>query len=114
MLRKTLIAAALLAASAGAMAHDGYVYGRVVTVEPNFVISFGSGGYNGYRILYEVGGRHYWTHRHYHPGHTIWVPRPVVHHVYHHKHHYWHQGHDWKGPKNGWRDHRGHWGHHGK
>lgn len=116
MLRKTLIATVLLAASGGAMAHGDYVYGRVVQVEPNFAISFSSGGYNGYRILYEVGGRHYWTRSHRHPGHVIWVPRPVVHHVYHHKYHYKHHykhddRHDWK--HNGWDD-RDRWKHHGR
>lgn len=116
MLRKTLVATVLLAASTGAMADD-YVYGRVVKVEPNFVISFSSGGYNGYRILYEVGGRHYWTHSHRHPGHVIWVPRPVVYHVYHHNHHHKHDyRHDWKHndwKHNGWRDHD-RWKHHGR
>lgn len=100
MLRKTLIAAALLAASAGAMAdHNGYVYGRVVTVEPHFVISFGGGRhYDGFRILYEIGGQHYWTHSHHHPGHTIWVPRPAGHVIHHH--YPWR--HDWRG----WDDRR--------
>lgn len=120
MLRKMLIAVALLAASTGVMANDDYVYGRVVTVEPHFSISFGSGRHHdGFRIMYEVGGRHYWTHSHRHPGHVIWVPRPAVHHVHHHKykHHYRHGWNDrrhdrrhdrwddrWDDHRDGWRD----------
>lgn len=107
MLRKTLIAAALLAASSGAMAGGDYVHGRVVTVEPNFVISFGGGRHHdGFRILYEAGGRHYWTHSHYHPGHVIWVPRPVGHHIHHYKHQY---RHGWDDRRDKWRDSRGGW-----
>ncbi|MEW6131718.1 MAG: hypothetical protein AB1591_00940 [Pseudomonadota bacterium] len=105
MLRKSLIASVLLAASGSIMAHGDYVYGRVVTVEPNYYISFGSGGYYGYRVLYESDGRHYWTHSHRHPGHVIWVPRPVVHHIHHHEHHHRHDHHhDWKHGKGVWRD----------
>jgi hypothetical protein len=110
MLRKTLIAAALLAASTGAVAHNDYVYGRVVTVEPHFVLSFSSGRYqDGFRILYESDGRHYWTHSHHHPGHAIWVPRPVGHYAHHHKHHY---RDDWDDRRDGGRDHRGTWDRH--
>ena len=95
MLRNTLIAAALLTASAGALAgHDDHVYGRVVSVEPNFVISFGSGRHqDGFRIRYEIGGQHYWTHSHSHPGHGIWVPRPYGHVVHHYRQH---DRHDWR------------------
>lgn len=99
MLRKSLIALALLAASGGAMAGGDYVYGRVVVVEPNFSISFGSGGYrDGYRILYEFGGHRYWTHSHRHPGAVIWVPRPVVvGNVYRYRPHYRHDyRHDYR------------------
>lgn len=93
MLRKPLIATVLLAASGSVMAHGDYVYGRVVAVEPNFYISFGSGGYYGYRILYESGGRRYWTHSHRHPGHVILVPQPVVYRIHHHEHHHRHGRH---------------------
>jgi hypothetical protein len=116
MLRKTLLhkilgAAALLAASTGVMAGGDYVYGRVITAEPHFSISFGSGRHHdGFRILYEVGGQHYWTHSPYHPGHVIWVPRPVGHYIHHHKHHHKHHRHDWDDRRDGWRDGRGEWG----
>ncbi len=104
MLRKSLIAVALLAASSGAMADDDYVYGRVVTVEPSFSISFGSGSHHdGYRVMYEVGGRHYWTHSHDHPGEVIWVQRPPGHYVHHHKHHY--KGHHGHGKRHHGRGH---------
>ena len=125
MLRKSLIGIALLAASTGALAGDDYIYGRVVTVEPHFSISFGGGRHHdGFRIMYEVGGQHYWTHSHYRPGHVIWVPRPVVHHIHHHKHkhHYRHgwddrrhdrwddRRHDrWDDRHDGWRNERRDW-----
>lgn len=115
MLRKSLIAIALLAASGGAMAgHDTHVYGRVVSVEPHFSISFSSGRHHdGFRILYEVGGHRYWTHSRHHPGHVIWVPRPVEHHVHHHKHHYKRHHNDyWRDRHDEWRSDRGHWDRH--
>lgn len=109
MLRKSLIAVAMLVASTGAMAGSDYVYGRVVSVEPHFSVSFGSGRHHdGFRIMYEVGGHHYWTHSRYRPSHVIWVPRPVVHHVHHykHKHHY---RHDWNDRhRDRWDDRRDH------
>jgi hypothetical protein len=107
MLRKSLIAVALLAASTGVMAgHGDFVYGRVVTVEPNFVISFSSGRHqDGFRILYESGGQRYWTYSHYHPGHVIWVPRPVGYYHYPKHHHEYRYQHEWK-------DRRGDWGGH--
>lgn len=85
-MRKTLFAAAMLAVSTVAMAHGDYVYGRVVTVEPAFSFMVSSGHpHDRFRIMYEVGGQHYWTHSRHHPGAVIWVPRPVVHHVHQHK-----------------------------
>ena len=102
MFRNSLIAVALLAASTGVLADyddDGHVYGRVVTVEPNFVISFSGGRYpDGFRVLYEVGGRQYWTRSHYRPEHVIWVPRPVGYYGYpvrYYDHDGWRRGH-WK------------------
>lgn len=107
MLRKNLIAVALLAASTGAMAgYDDHIYGRVVSVEPHFVFSIGSGGHHdGFRVLYEAGGRHYWTHSHHRPGHTIWVPRPVGHVIHHYKRPQRQQ--HWDGRRDDrWNDHR--------
>lgn len=116
MLRKSLIAIALLAASASGSVladHREHVYGRVVSVEPHFSISFGSGHHDGFRILYEVGGRHYWTHSRHHPGHVIWVPRPLGHHVDHHKHHNKHHyRHERRERHDGWRDGRDTWDRH--
>lgn len=112
MLRKSLIAISLLAASAGAIAGGDYVYGRVVVVEPSFSISFGSGGYrDGYRVLYELDGHRYWTHSHRHPGAVIWVPRPVVVgnvYRYHHHHRYYRHDHrrDWDDRRRDWDDRR--------
>ncbi len=111
MLRKSLIAIALIAASSGAMAsHDDHVYGRVVSIEPHFSVSFGSDRHHdGFRILYEVGGNRYWTQSHYYPGRVIWVPRPVGHQVHHHKY----QGRfDERDRHYGWRDDRGSWDRH--
>lgn len=112
MLRKTLTAAALLIASTSALANDGYVYGRVITVEPSFSISFGGGRHNdGYRVLYETGGEHYWTHSHIRPREVIYVPRPVYvqpvnYSSYSHGDDWRHHGgHGRKDHRSGWRDH---------
>ncbi len=78
MLRKILMSATLLFASSGAWANDGYVYGRVINVEPSINISIGGHRHqNGYRVLYETGGERYWTHSDYRPHDVIYVPRPV-------------------------------------
>lgn len=127
MLGKTLIASCLLVASSAALAGHDYVSGRVIRVEPSLSLSFSSGNHhNGFRVLYESGGRHYWTHSDYYPRDVIYVPRPVyVEPVYygdrgrhhrrgHHRHHDWHphhRHHDWHGHHrygDGWRHHRGH------
>lgn len=85
MLRTLLIAGVLLAASGTALAHSDYGYGRVVSVEPHFAISFGSRYPDGFSVLYESGGARYWTHTPYYPGHTIVLPPPHrVRHIHHH------------------------------
>jgi len=99
MLRKLLIATALLAASGAALAHNTPVYGRVVSVEPRVSIAFGTGYHDGFRVLYESGGQRYWTHSPYRPGHVIVLP-PQHHRVQHVYHHYDHHG--------GWDKHRKH------
>lgn len=111
MFRNTLVAAALLSASISAMAgHDGHAYGRVISVEPHFVISFGGGQHlDGFRIRYEMGGNYFWTHSHHRPGHVIWMPRPaepVAHHYRPHPH--WnHDRHgDWDGRRDRHQDKR--------
>ncbi|MDP3585945.1 MAG: hypothetical protein Q8R61_12515 [Thiobacillus sp.] len=103
MLRTLLIATTLLTASGSALAYDrGYDrgYGRVVTVEPQFTISFGTRHHDGFRVLYESGGSHYWTHTPYRPSHVIVLP-PQHHRVQHVYHHYDNRG--------GWDKHRKHW-----
>lgn len=102
MLRKLLIATALLAASGAALAHNTQVYGRVVSVEPRVSIAFGTGYHDGFRVLYESGGQRYWTHSQHRPGHVIVLPpqHHRVKHVYHHYDHYGHRG--------GWDKHRKH------
>jgi hypothetical protein len=76
MLKKTLIAAGLLAASGAATAD--HVYARVIAVEPNVVITYSGGGrHDGYRIFYEFDGRSGWTVSPVYPGPYLWVPRPV-------------------------------------
>ena len=78
MLRKALMAASILLASGSALAHEGYVSGRVVRVEPSLSVSINGGQYNdGYRVLYESGGQRYWTHSDYRPRGVIYVPRPI-------------------------------------
>ncbi len=102
MLPKLLLAAALLASSATVLAHDDR-YGRVVTVEPHFSISFGTRHHDGFRVLYESGGSRYWTHTHHHPGRVIVLPEHRhVEHVHHYREHdrgwderrYWHDRDD--------------------
>jgi hypothetical protein len=104
MLRTLLIATALLTASGTALAHSDYGYGRVVTVEPNFSISFGTRHHDGFRVLYESGGTHYWTHTPYRPSHVIVLP--PHHHRVKHVHHYRDDGRDWDHRRDGWRDDR--------
>ena len=114
MLRKLLIATALVAASGSAFAHDGPGYGRVVSVEPYVSFTFGTGRHDGFRVVYESGGRHYWTHSTYYPGPVIVVPPPhqvhYIHHyvpkVKHHKHHRKHWRDDDDDDHDDWNDHR--------
>ncbi len=109
MFRKTLIAAALLAASSAAMAHEDYVYGRVVTVEPSFSVTFSSGRpYDGFRVMYEVGGHNYWTYSAYRPGPVIWVPRPPIYRAapYPYPHYYRNDWDDWHRHRRDWDDRR--------
>jgi hypothetical protein len=47
-----------------------------VQVEPQFTISFGTRHHDGFRVLYESGGTHYWTHTPYRPSHVIVLPPP--------------------------------------
>ena len=104
MLRKLLLATALLTASGASFAHDGdYGYGRVVSVEPRFVVSFGTREPDGFRVLYESGGDRYWTYTSYYPGPRIVLPPPYrVERVY-----YRDYGRD-RGER-GWNHRRGGW-----
>lgn len=78
MLRKILIATTLLAASATAIASQTYVHGRVVSVDPSFAVSYGSGPYNsGFSVMYSSGGVPYWGVPYgYAPAPVIVVPPP--------------------------------------
>jgi len=78
MLRKILIATTLLAASGTALASQTYVHGRVVSVDPSFAVSYGSGAYNsGFSVMYSSGGVPYWgTPYGYGPAPVIVVPPP--------------------------------------
>lgn len=104
MLRKLLLATVLLTASGASFAHGGdYGYGRVVSVEPHFVISFGTRERDGFRVLYESGGARYWTTTSYYPGPTIVLPPPYqVERVY-----YRDYRRDWD--DRGWGYRRGGW-----
>lgn len=104
MLRTLILAAGLLAASGSALAHDdyGYRHGRVISVEPNFVISFGTRHHDGFRILYESGGHRYWTHSQYSPGPVIVLPARHIHHYRSD----WHDRHDWRDDRRDWRHDR--------
>lgn len=116
MLRTLLLATALLTASGAGFAHDRGDYdrgdyGRVISVEPQFSISFGSPYPDGFRVLYESGGYRRWTHTTYYPGETIVLPPAYpVRHVYRYRD-------DWRGWNDrrdeGWRgDERWHRRHH--
>ena len=102
MLRTLLIATALLTASGTALAHGGDGYGRVVTVEPNIVVSFGTRHHDGFRVLYESGGSRYWTYTPYRPEHVILLPPP--HRVTHVRHY---RDYGYRDYKRGWDDRRG-------
>lgn len=108
MFRKLLIATALVAASGSAFAHGGPGYGRVVSVEPHISFSFGTGRHDGFRVVYESGGRHYWTHSAYRPNHVIVVPPPHrVHVIHHYAPHYKHHNKHWRDDdRRGWDDRR--------
>lgn len=119
MLRTLLIATALLTASGASFAHGGnHGHGRVITVEPRFVVSFGSRHHDGFRVLYESGGSRYWTHTPYYPGRTIVLPpRHRVQHVHHYRDYApgrdgrrdWnHRRDDWRHDRDDRRDHREH------
>lgn len=110
LLRTLLITTALLTGTGSALAHGSY--GRVISVEPHVVISFGTGRHDGFRVLYETGGQHYWTHSPYYPGRVIMLPpRHRIQHIHHH--HYrdgrgWDDRRDWKDRRD-WRDDRRDW-----
>lgn len=106
MLRTLLIATALLAASGTAIARGDDGHGRVISVEPHFVISFGTRHHDGFRVLYESGGARYWTHTQYRPSRVIVLPPPyrVM-----HEQHYRDYGRGWDGhhDRRGWDGRRG-------
>lgn len=106
MLRKLILAAGMLAASGTAFAYDGHGrhHGRVISVEPSVSISFGNPYHDGFRVQYESGGRHYWTHSHSRPGPVIVVPPHQVRHVYHHRG--WHKDRWDRHDRRDWRDDR--------
>lgn len=111
MLRTLLIATTLLTASGTALAHSDYGYGRVVTVEPHFAISFGTRHHDGFRVLYESGGSRYWTHTPHRPGPVIVLPpQHHVKHVYRYRDygHGWDHRRDWNDRRE-WNDRRDGW-----
>ncbi len=101
MLRTLLIATSLLTAAGTALAHGDVSYGRVIDVEPRVSVSFGSGYYDGFRVLYESGGSRYWTYSPYRPGPAIVLPPP---HRVRHLHRYRDYGHGWDDRRPGWHD----------
>lgn len=75
MLRKLLIATALLTASGTALADNTYVYGGVASAAPNFAISYGTGPYGGFNVMYSSGAP-YWGAVPYLPPPVVVVPPP--------------------------------------
>ena len=108
MLRTLLIATALLTTSGAALARDG----RVISVEPSFSISFGTRHHDGFRVLYESGGHHYWGHSPHHPGqYFVLQPQYYVQSNYgyrdHGYHEYVYRDHGWsERDKHHRKDHR--------
>jgi hypothetical protein len=70
-----LVAAALLTAAGGALAHGGY-YGPVVRGEPSVMISFGTPGYYGFSMAYGPGAYGYWGPPPYPPPPVVVAPPP--------------------------------------
>lgn len=110
MLRTFLIASALLTASGSALAHNDHAYGRVIAVEPRISVSFGTGYYDGFRVLVESGGTRYWTHTPQYPGRVIMLPPPHrVMHVQHYRDYgYRNYGRGWD-DRHGRKNQRGDW-----
>ncbi|MCA1926386.1 MAG: hypothetical protein LDL16_08935 [Thiobacillus sp.] len=110
MLRTLTLAASLLATSGAALAYDDYAYrhGRVVSVQPNVIISFGTRHHDGFRILYESGGHRYWTHSYHRPGPVIVLPPRHITHIHHSRHHGWDDRRDWRDDRRDWRHDRQH------
>ena len=109
MLRTLLIATALLAASGTAIARSDYGHGRVVSVEPHFVISFGTRHHDGFRVLVESGGSRYWTHTPYRQGPVIVLPPPHrVTHVHRYRDYGYRDYERGRDDRRGWNDRRGH------
>lgn len=112
MIRKLLIAATFATASVSgtALAHGDSGYGRVIEVEPRVSVSFGTGYYDGFRVLFESGGARYWTYTPYRPGRVIVLPpphrmHPVRPHVVRHTYG-WNERRGWDGwdDRRDWRD----------
>ena len=106
-----LAGALLLAASGLAAAHggDGYREGRVISVEPRFVVSFGTRYPDGFSVLYESGGSRYWTYSSYRPELIVLPSRPVCYtrpprHGWH-GHRDWDRRADWRDERRDWRAH---------
>jgi len=76
MLRNLLIATALLTASGTALADNAYVYGGVTSVDPSLAISYGTGPYGGFNVMYSSGGVPYWGGMPYLPPPVVVVPPP--------------------------------------
>jgi hypothetical protein len=108
MLRTLLISAALLTTSGTVLAHNDDSYGRVVSVEPHFAISFSSRHHDGFGVLYESGDARYWTATPYHPGHAVVLPPHYrVDHVHHHRDYgYGKDRRGWDDDRDGWRGDR--------
>ena len=115
MLRTLLISTALLTASGAVLAHGDAGYGRVIAVEPRVSVSFGTGYYDGFRVLYESGGSHYWTYAPRYPGDVIVLPPPHrVRHVHRYYGHGWDDEDGWSDRHDGWRDGRRGYRRHGR
>jgi hypothetical protein len=111
LMRTALLTAALLAASQSAIAHGGGGHrGRVIDFEPSLSIAVGSLYRDGFRIVYDLGGRRHYAPVEYAPAPYVVVPpvRQVVHVIHDDRRHarrHW---------RDEWREESRHHGHRGK
>lgn len=109
MIRQSLFAVALLAASAGASATGfGHVETHILRPVEHLSLSIGSVLHDGFNITYGIGGDRHVTRRHDYTNRVIVVPQPlrvIERHRHESRHSHWNR-HD--NGRRAWRDHDRH------